>query len=75
MKELISNFVIKKANDLVDKIYVRLFPSDILPETVENGSLVFHKNGNVSLNYNDKQVISNIEKHMQSLEKITVEKY
>ena len=75
MKKFTSNFVIKKTNDLVNKIYVRLFPSEILPETVENGQLVFHRNGNVSLNYNDEQVRNNIKKHMKSLEKITVEKH
>ena len=41
--------MIRKTNDLVDKIYVKLFPSRILPEKVEDGPLVFHKNGNVSL--------------------------
>ncbi|TCP17637.1 hypothetical protein EV693_105106 [Nicoletella semolina] len=75
MKKLTNYFVIKKTNELVDKIYVRLFPSEVLPETVENGSLVFHKNGNVSLNYNDEQVRNNIKKHMKSLERITVEKH
>ncbi|MGX2975575.1 hypothetical protein ACWIUH_11340 [Ursidibacter arcticus] len=75
MKKLTNYFVIKKTTELVDKIYVRLFPSEVLPEKVENGSLVFHKDGNVSLNYNDEQVRNNIKKHMKSLERITVEKH
>ncbi len=74
MKKLTNNFMIRKTSALVDKIYVRLFPSEILPEQVENGPLVFHKNGNISLNYKDKQVRNNIRKHMKSLERITVEK-
>ncbi|MCW9717330.1 hypothetical protein [Avibacterium sp. 21-599] len=74
MKKLTNNFMIRKTSALVDKIYVRLFPSEILPEQVENGPLVFHKNGNISLNYKDEQVRNNIRKHMKWLERITVEK-
>lgn len=74
MKKLANNFMIKKTNALVDKIYVRLFPSGIIPEQVESGALIFHKNGNVSLNYKDEQVRNNIKKHMKSLKRITVEK-
>lgn len=54
MKKFISNFVIKKINDLVNKIYVRLFLLEIFFEIVENGLLVFYRNGNVFLNYNDE---------------------
>lgn len=74
MKKLTNNFMIRKTNDLVDKIYVKLFPSRIIPEQVEDGPLVFHKNGNVSLNYDNDMVRININNHMKSLEEIAVEK-
>lgn len=74
MKKLTNNFLIRKTNNLVDKIYVKLFPSRILPEQVEDGPLVFHKNGNVSLNYENELVRSNINNHMKSLERIAVGK-
>ena len=66
--------MIRKTNDLVDKIYVKLFPSRILPEKVEDGPLVFHKNGNVSLNYDNELVRININNHMNSLKQIAVGK-
>nr|DAH08505.1 MAG TPA: hypothetical protein [Bacteriophage sp.] len=66
--------MIRKTNDLVDKIYVKLFPSRILPEKVEDGPLVFHKNGNVSLNYDNELVRININNHMKSLKQIAVGK-
>ena len=74
MKKLTNNFVIRKTSNLVDKIYIKLFPSRILPERVEDGPLVFHRNGNVSLNYNNELVRRNINNHMKSLERIAVEK-
>ena len=74
MKKLTNNLMIRKTNDLVDKIYVKLFPSRILPEKVEDGPLVFHKNGNVSLNYDNELVRININNHMKSLKQIAVGK-
>ncbi|OBX05748.1 hypothetical protein QV06_01035 [Gallibacterium genomosp. 3] len=74
MKKLTNNFMIRKTSALANKIYVRLFPSEILPEQVKSGALIFHKNGNISLNYKDKQVINNIDKHMKMLEQIPVGK-
>ncbi|MBF0786077.1 hypothetical protein E4T80_11440 [Muribacter muris] len=75
MGHIANNIVVRKTNELVDRIYVRLFPTSV-PDTIEseNGALLFHKNGNVSLNYENQQVADNIKKHMEALEKISMEK-